>query len=90
VPFGDAVAKVLREQKARQLCNVSVFPSSRTRRGYASWPKLTFSRIANKAGLKGGPHTLRHTYASHFLQTQPDLFLLAEVLGHSSTKTTKI
>jgi site-specific recombinase XerD len=68
------------------------FPSgaSRTRGAYASWPKLTFSRVVAKAGLKGGPHTLRHTYGSHFLQTQPDLFLLAEVLGHSSTKTTKI
>jgi integrase len=90
VPFGEAVATVLREQKAKGLSDVSVFPSTRTRRGYASWPKLTFSRVVRKAGLKGGPHTLRHTYASHFLQTQPDLFLLAEVLGHSSTKTTKI
>lgn len=33
---------------------------------------------------------LRHTYASLFLQRVPDLFLLAEVLGHSSTRTTKI
>lgn len=39
--------------------------------------------------LRGGPHTLRHTFASHFLRAQPDLFLLAKVLGHSHERTTK-
>ena len=99
VPFGAAVEEVLRSQKSKGLSSMWVFPTRRTHRNgkersprgaYAYWPKLTFSRIVEKAGLKGGPHTLRHTFASHFLQSQPDLFLLAGVLGHSSTKTTQI
>src|SRR5437016_440027 len=37
-----------------------------------------------------GPHTLRHTFASHFLKQVPDLFLLARVLGHSYTRVTRL
>lgn len=40
--------------------------------------------------MRGGPHTLRHTYASHFLMAEPDMFLLSQVLGHSETRTTKL
>jgi integrase len=57
---------------------------------YAFWPKLQFDRARTKAELRGGPHTLRHTFASHFLKTEPDLFLLARVLGHSDTRVTKL
>jgi len=32
----------------------------------------------------------RHTYASHFLASVPDLFLLAQVLGHSSIRITEL
>jgi integrase len=40
--------------------------------------------------LKGGPHTTRHTYATHFLQRQPDLFLLARILGHADITVTRL
>jgi integrase len=57
---------------------------------YAFWPKRRFDRARTAAGLHGGPHTLRHTYASHFLKAVPDLFLLARVLGHSDTRVTAL
>jgi len=60
------------------------------RTGTAYWPERKFNRAQTKAKLKGGPHTLRHTFSSHFLATQPDLFLLARVLGHSDVAVTKI
>jgi integrase len=66
-----------------------VFPASHGDR-YAEWPRRAFDRARRAAGLKGGPHTLRHTYASHFLQAVPDIFLLAKVLGHSETRTTRL
>jgi integrase len=40
--------------------------------------------------LKGGPHTLRHSFASHFLAGEPDMFLLAQVMGHSHTAVTAL
>jgi len=41
-------------------------------------------------GIVGGPHTTRHTFASHFLATQPDLYLLGKILGHSHERVTKL
>lgn len=66
-----------------------VFPC-RTGGRWKGWPKNTFDRVRKKAGLKGGPHTLRHTFASHFLAKNPDLGLLAEILGHTETSVTRL
>ena len=57
---------------------------------WAFFPKLAFTAAVAAAGLTGGPHKLRHTFASHFLASCPDMFLLAQVLGQSHTRTTEI
>ncbi len=64
--------------------------ATRSGEPYAFWPKLQFDRARKAAGLEGGPHTLRHTFASHFLKEVPDLFLLAQILGHSDARVTKL
>lgn len=40
--------------------------------------------------LTGGPHRLRHTFASMFLAAMPDLFALGRVLGHSHSRVTEL
>jgi phage tail tape-measure protein len=56
----------------------------------AEFPDNSWTRIVKLAGLEGGPHKARHTYASLFLRAKPDLFLLGRVLGHSHAKVTEL
>lgn len=86
VPLGDAVRAALAGPRKHERW---VFPSILGGR-YSEFPKDVFGRVRRAAGLDGGPHTTRHTFASHFLAETKDLKLLAEVLGHSHTKVTEI
>lgn len=86
IPMSDELHAVLSSLPRR--CEF-VF-TTRDGDGYASWPKRKFDRARKAAGLTGGPHTLRHTFASHFLKQVPDLFLLARILGHSDARVTKL
>jgi integrase/recombinase XerD len=47
---------------------------------------LKNARISRKAT----PHTLRHSYASHLLESVTDIRVIQEILGHKSIKTTQI
>jgi integrase len=86
VPIPDAMLSYL---TAPRISDTWVFPSSEKGR-YAYWPSLQFDRARDAAGLKGGAHKLRHTYASHFLERNPNLFLLGRVMGHSNTRVTEL
>lgn len=86
IPISDGLLPYL---KRRRQSKRWVFPNERGER-YAYWPQRAFDRARAAAGLKGGPHTCRHTFATHFLQGRPDMFLLARLLGHSTAYVTEL
>lgn len=81
---GAAQAKAQRE--------AALFIGSRGERlsGQSVWARL--KQRGQQAGLASGvhPHVLRHSFASHMLQSSGDLRAVQELLGHSSIATTQI
>ena len=49
-------------------------------------------RASERAGIKkhATAHTLRHSFATHIISNGGSVYLLKEILGHASTKTTQI
>lgn len=86
VPISDSCRVVLEAPRRSERW---VFPS-RWGKKHRRFPDPLFEEIQKKAGLEGGIHTLRHSFASHFLQAVPDLWLLSQVLGHSHERVTEL
>jgi integrase/recombinase XerC len=70
----------------------ALFVSQRGTRLTPSQLRLRLKQLAQRAGLPTHvhPHMLRHSYASHLLQSSGDLRAVQELLGHANISTTQV
>lgn len=70
----------------------ALFVGTRGRRISPRVVQTQLARLAQAAGLPAHvhPHVLRHSFASHVLQSAQDLRAVQELLGHANISTTQI
>ena len=97
VPVGGAALQALRawlphRTELASLGEPALFVSQRGTRLSVNQLRLRLQQLAQQAGLptRVHPHMLRHSYASHLLQSSGDLRAVQELLGHASISSTQV
>lgn len=96
VPVGsqalDALRNWLEHRSAVARDTAALFLGARGGRIGATALRLALNKLAVKQGVTAHvhPHALRHSFASHMLQSSGDLRAVQEMLGHASLSTTQV
>jgi site-specific recombinase XerD len=95
-PVANMLSQWIKHRKALLNSDTSnaLFLSKKGNRLSLRTAEDNFANIVNKAGPfdipRVVPHTLRHCFASHALETEKDLVVVKAMLGHSLMRSTEI
>ncbi len=102
VPVGSKALEALAAWLAERSAYLSLLPPSAQspamfvgRNGTRLTAQSVWQRLKSRSALAGlatpvHPHMLRHSFASHLLQSSGDLRAVQELLGHANISTTQV